>query len=73
MTVQDLGLVTFDEAQKLSGLPRRTFYRRLSDGSIRVFADGRDRRRRLVPVADLEKLTEPLVIRERKGAASLAS
>ena len=64
-TVQGAEMIPIDEAVRRLGLPRRTFARRLADGSVDVFRDGRDRRRRLVLVADLERLTEPTVIRER--------
>jgi len=65
MTIEGAELVSFTEAAARLELPRRTLMRRLADGRIDVYADGRDRRRRLVSAADLAKLTEPTVIRER--------
>ena len=66
MTIgQGAEMISLDEAVRRLGLPRRTFARRLADGSIDVYQDGRDRRQRLVLVTDLERLTRPIVIRER--------
>lgn len=55
-----------DEAVRRLGIPRRTLSRRTKDGSVRVFGCDRDRRRRLIPLEDLLKLTEPIPLTPRK-------
>ena len=52
-------LVTLDQAVKRLGVPRRTLYRRLADGTIPVYRHDRDRRQRLVDVADVAALFVP--------------
>jgi excisionase family DNA binding protein len=69
MTIEGAELVSFTEAAARLELPRRTLMRRLADGRIDVYQDGRDRRRRLVRADDLAKLTETTVIRERTAIA----
>lgn len=51
-------LMTYLEAMKLSGVPRRTFFTRLKDRDIAVFTDPDDRRRRWILRSDVAKLTE---------------
>jgi len=68
MTIEGAELVSFTEAAARLDLPRRTLMRRLADGRIDVYQDGRDRRRRLVRADDLAKLTQTTVIRERQVA-----
>jgi hypothetical protein len=53
-------LVPYAEAIRRSGLPERTWYDRLraSRDEVRVYQDGRDRRRHLIDARDLGKLTE---------------
>jgi len=69
MTIEGAELIPFDEASRRLGVPRRTLVRRLADGSVDVYRDGLDRRRRLVLADDLVKLTQPTVIRERTATA----
>ena len=52
-------LVSLDEAVKRLGVPRRTLYRRLQDGTLTAYKDNRDRRRRLVAVSDVAALFTP--------------
>ena len=65
MTIDGAELVSFTEAAARLELPRRTLMRRLADGRVDVFRDGRDRRRRLVRADDLPLLTQTTLIRER--------
>ncbi len=62
-------LISFAEASARLGLPRRTLRQRVADGSIDVYRDGRDHRRRLVRADDLAKLTQTTVIRQRTAIA----
>jgi excisionase family DNA binding protein len=62
-------LVSFAEASARLGLPQRTLRQRVADGSIDVYRDGRDHRRRLVRADDLAQLTQTTVIRERTATA----
>jgi hypothetical protein len=50
-------LIYVGEAAARVGLTDRSFRRRLAEGEIRIFRDPLDRRRRLVPVEDLPRLT----------------
>jgi len=65
MTIDGAELVSFTEAAARLELPRRTLMRRLADGRVDVYQDGRDRRRRLVRADDLPLLTQTTLIRER--------
>ena len=65
MTIEGAELVSFTEAAARLELPRRTLMRRLADGRVDVYQDGRDRRRRLVRADDLPLLTQTTLIRER--------
>jgi hypothetical protein len=64
---QQLQLVTYDQAMKLAGLRQRVFYERLKESGVPIYADPRDRRRRWILRADVEKLTT--VRPERRRAA----
>ena len=68
MTTEVVELVSYVEAAARLELPRRTLMRRLADGHIDVFQDGRDRRRRLVRANDLDQLTQTTLVRERAGS-----
>lgn len=65
MTVQGPELIPIEEAVRRLGLPRRTFARRLASDSIDLYRDGRDRRRKLILAADLDRLTRPTLVHER--------
>ena len=53
------GFITVREAATALGLTERTLNRRLERGTVRVYRDGRDHRRRVLMVDDLPKLVEP--------------
>jgi excisionase family DNA binding protein len=61
--------VSPEEACRRLGIPRRTLSRRTKDGTVRLFTCDRDRRRRLIPLEDLMRLSMPIDITERKEAA----
>lgn len=63
-------LIPYNEAIRISGLSRRTWYERIKEAGIVVYQDGRDRRQRLIDVRDLPKLTaiEPVVKRAQTAA-----
>lgn len=56
--------VELREALKLAGIGERTFERRVKAGEVRSFVDPIDRRRRLIPLEDLDRLA---VVRESGG------
>jgi hypothetical protein len=65
--------ISYRAAMQAAGMSERTFYRRLAQGRIPVYAAGTDNRRRLIDVRDLPKLTEPQEIepaREYDGSAA---
>lgn len=76
MTVIDHSaeLVPYAEAIRRSGLPVRTWFDRLraSRDEVRIYVDGRDRRRHLIDARDLEKLVEvrPAQSRRREAVAA---
>ncbi len=47
------------EAAERAGLTARALTRRLSAGEVRLFRDPRDRRRVLIPVEDIDRLSAP--------------
>jgi excisionase family DNA binding protein len=53
--------VTVQEAARLLGMGRMTFYRRLQDGVMPVYRSDRDRRKRLVRRADVEAMRVPTI------------
>ncbi len=64
-------LITITEASKLTGMPRRTIQRRVStDASIRVYRDGRDRRKHMLDARDLPRLTELQVVTRTEPKAA---
>jgi excisionase family DNA binding protein len=73
MTTEGAELVSFAEAAARLDLPRRTLMRRLADGSIDVYQDGRDRRRPLVQVTDLDRLTQPTIVRQRQPSEPIGA
>jgi len=73
MLTEGAELVSFDEASARLGLPRRTLRQRLADGRVDVYQDGRDRRRRLVQVTDLDRLTQPTIVRQRQPSEPLGA
>jgi excisionase family DNA binding protein len=52
-------LVSIDEAAKRFDVSTDTVRRRVAQGRLTVFLDGRDRRRRLVSLEQLEQLLKP--------------
>lgn len=66
---QDLICVTL--AARRFGVSEPTFRRRVRDGLLPLFADPRDRRRRLVRIADVDRLgsSEPLPLDQIPGGA----
>jgi excisionase family DNA binding protein len=52
-------LVSIDEAAKRFDVSTDTVRRRIAQGRLTVFLDGRDRRRRLVSLEQLEQLLKP--------------
>ena len=65
---QSRQLVSHPDALRLSGLPRRTFFRRLNAHGIEVYTDPDDRRRRWLLRSDIEKIAAPLKRREEIAA-----
>ena len=61
-------LISYPEAAARLAVPTRTLMRRLADGRVDIYQDGRDRRRRLIRAADLPLLTQTTLIRERAGS-----
>jgi hypothetical protein len=61
---QSRQLVTHPDAMQLSGLARRTFFKRLKAHGIEVYTDPDDRRRRWLLRSDIEKIASPLKRRE---------
>lgn len=62
-------LITYSEALELTGLSERTFFRRLASENIPVHMDGRDRRRRLIDRADVERLIKVELVERGSEAA----
>ncbi len=56
--IETVTYLPLTEVEKRTGLPRRTLMRRLAEGTIPVYCDGRDRRRRLIAEQDLPALTQ---------------
>lgn len=69
----DVELIPLKEAIERSGLPTSTWFYRLRQNrdDIRVYQDGRDRRKHLIDARDLPKLTDirPAPRRDPQGAA----
>ena len=65
---QQLQLVTYAEAMRLSGLRQRVFYERIKDRGVAIFADPADRRRRWILRSDIEKIAEPAQPRRKIAA-----
>ena len=61
-------LVTHTDAMRLSGLPRRTFFKRIKGHGIVIYTDPDDRRRRWTLRSDVEKIAAPLKRREPSRA-----
>jgi len=64
--------VPITEAARRFDVPHRTLTRRISDGSLVVYQDDRDRRRRLLDVTDVMKLADPRPVRPLVGEVSAA-
>ncbi len=62
-------LITFGQAAERAGFDRRTVFSRIQEAGITVFQDGVDRRRRLIRLADLPRLTAPRPTPRRKTTA----
>jgi excisionase family DNA binding protein len=60
MTEPDAEYVTVQEAARMLGMARMTFWRRLREGAMLVYRSERDRRVRLVKRADVERMREPI-------------
>ena len=60
------------EAVQRTGLTRRTFDRRLASGEVPVYRSPQDRRRRLIAVEDLPKLTAIEQITRRESGSRVA-
>jgi hypothetical protein len=58
--VIDRQLITKAQAVQLSELPLRTFERRVRSGEITIYRDGRDRRKRLVSLEDVQRIRQPI-------------
>ncbi len=54
----DTNYLSLVEVERRTGLPRRTLMRRLAAGTVPVYQDGRDHRRRLIAETDLPALTQ---------------
>ncbi len=54
--VETRQLISYETAMKLTGLPRRTFYRRLGSVLIPIYVDPADRRKRWLDRNDVAKL-----------------
>lgn len=65
--VETRQLISYETAMKLTGLPRRTFYRRLGSVLIPIYVDSADRRKRWLDRNDLDKLARTQAP-ERRGA-----
>jgi len=65
---QSRQLVSHPDALRLSGLPRRTFFKRLKAHGIEVYTDPDDRRRRWLLRSDVERIASPLKRREKVTA-----
>ncbi len=50
-------LIGYDEVLKLTGVCKGTLLDRIDRAGVTVYIDGRDRRRRLIDRADVERLT----------------
>lgn len=68
--MNEQALCTYREAMEITGLPERTFFRRLTRRDVRVFIDGRDTRRRLIARADLPKLIQPEEVEHNAESAA---
>lgn len=62
-------LIGYEEAMRLTGLPRRTFFRRIATEAVPTHIDGRDRRRRLIDRADAERMVRAEPVERAKEAA----
>jgi hypothetical protein len=65
--------LSVEEAARRSGLTARALKRRRDLGELTLYQDPRDRRRRLVQVADLERLATPNPITRRQDRPDAAS
>lgn len=64
-------LLPVTDAARRFGVSEPTFRRRVRDGNLPLFADPRDRRRKLVRIADVDRLgsPEPIPIDATPGGA----
>jgi excisionase family DNA binding protein len=59
--MSDSEFVTVQEAARILGMGRATFWRRLREGVMPVYRSERDRRVRLVKRADVERMRQPVL------------
>ena len=67
MTEPDAEYVTVQEAARMLGMARMTFWRRLQEGTMPVYRSERDRRVKLVRRTDVEALMRPRPIEDGQG------
>ena len=65
--------IMLTEASRLTGIGRCALRRRVRAGELPVFVDGRDVRRKLVKVVDLERLSEIRPAQVSQGVATGSS
>jgi hypothetical protein len=63
--------VPLHEVPARTGLSYRALRRRLAAGEIRVFRDPLDRRRRLVPLSEVEQLVDVAPITKKQSERSV--
>ncbi len=59
--------VTVQEAARILGVSRATFWRRVRDGAVTLYQSEQNRRVRLVKRADLAALVKPVPVARDKG------
>jgi excisionase family DNA binding protein len=57
--LHDDGMVTIEEAARREAVSEQTIRRRIASGELPSFVSARDKRRRLVTTADLDRVFRP--------------
>lgn len=61
-------LITFKEAQEYLGISKAKMGRLAKEGSLPIYTDPLDKRKKLVPRAEVEKLKQPQAVKKETSA-----
>lgn len=65
-------LITFKEAKEYLGISRAKMGRLAKEGSLSIYTDPLDKRKKLVPRAEVEKLKQPQAVKKETPALPLS-